>query len=184
MSAAAASKLRLAVLVLIAIVAQTALASDVRVLGVAPDVMVLVAICSGMVAGAETGAVMGFVSGMAADLFLADSPFGLSALTFCLVGLIVGLLRDNVLREGWLLTPTVAFAATAAGVLGFVALGDVVGRTGSSGASGAWVIRVALVEGVWSAALSMVIRPAVARAGRGLRAVERLDGRPDHLPAR
>lgn len=181
---AAASKLRLAAVILVAVVVQTTLASDVRVLGVAPDLMVLIGICAGLVAGAETGLVVGFFSGLAADAFLSSSPFGLSALTFCLVGLIVGVLRDNMLRDSWLVTPGVAFAATATAVLGFVALGDVVGRTGVAGASGSWVIRVALVEGVWSAALSMVVRPVVARAGRHLRAVERLDGRPDRVPAR
>lgn len=183
-SPATASKGRLLVVLVVAIVVQTTLASDVRVLGVAPDLLVLVAICGGLVAGSEVGCVLGFVAGLAADAFLTTTPFGLSALTFCLVGFGVGVLRNNVLRDSWLLAPIVAFVATVVSVVGFVAFGDVVGQTGPSAAGSSWVIRVALVEGVWAAALSIVVHPVVARAARGLVAVDRLDGRPDRLPAR
>jgi rod shape-determining protein MreD len=183
-SPAAAAKVRLLVVLVVAAIAQTTLASDVRVLGVAPDLMLLIAISGGLVAGSEVGCILGFLAGLAADSFLTATPFGLSALTYCLVGFGVGVLRNNVLRESWLLAPIVAFTASLVGVVGFVALGEVVGRTGPSAAGGSWVIRVALVEGVWAAALSIVIHPLVARAARGLAAVERLDGRPDRAPAR
>ncbi|MDQ6836832.1 MAG: rod shape-determining protein MreD [Actinomycetota bacterium] len=184
MSTAAASKLRLMVVLVGAVIVQTTLASDVRVLGVAPDLLLLVAICGGLVAGSEVGCLLGFVAGLAADTFLTATPFGLSALTYCLVGFAVGVLRNNVLRDSWLLAPIVTFVATMVGVGGFVAFGDVVGQTGPSAAGSSWVIRVALVEGVWAAALSIAVHPLVARAARGLVAVERLDGRPDLLPAR
>lgn len=183
-SPAAASKLRLIVVLVVAVVVQTTLASDVRVLGVAPDLMLLVAICAGLVAGSEVGCIVGFVAGLATDAFLTATPFGLSALTYCLVGFSVGVLRNNVLRDSWLLAPVVTFVATVVGVVGFVAFGDVVGQTGPSAAGSSWVIRVAVVEGVWAAALSIVVHPLVARAARGLVAVERLDGRPDGLAAR
>lgn len=183
-SPAAASKLRLIVVLVVAIIIQTTLASDVRVLGVAPDLMLLLAICGGLVAGSEIGCVLGFLAGLATDVFLTATPFGLSALTYCLVGFGVGVFRNNVLRDTWLLAPMVTFAATVVGVGAFVAFGDVVGRIGPSAAGSSWVIRVALVEGVWAAALSIVVHPLVSRAARGLVAVERLDGRPDRLPAR
>ncbi len=184
MNPAAASKIRLVVVLLVAVIVQTTLASDVRVLGVAPDLLLLVAICGGLVAGSEVGCIFGFLAGLSADVFLTATPFGLSALTYCLVGFGVGVLRNNVLRDSWLLAPIVTFVATVVGVVGFVAFGDVVGQTGPSAAGSSWVIRVAFVEGVWAAALSIVVHPLVARAGRGLVAVERLDGRPDRLPAR
>lgn len=183
-SPGAASRVRLVVVLVAAIVVQTTLASDVRVLGVAPDLLLLVAICGGLVAGSEVGCVLGFLAGLAADAFLTATPFGLSALTYCLVGFGVGVLRNNVLRDSWLLAPLVTFVATVVGVVGFVAFGDVVGQIGPSAAGSSWVIRVALVEGVWAAALSIVVHPLVARAARGMVAVDRLDGRPDRLPAR
>ncbi|MDQ6782622.1 MAG: rod shape-determining protein MreD [Actinomycetota bacterium] len=184
MTPATTSKLRLVVVLLVAVVVQTTLASDVRVIGVAPDLMLLVAICAGLVAGAEVGCILGFLAGSSADAFLTATPFGLSALTYCLIGFGVGVLRNNVMRDSWLLAPIVTFVATVAAVVGFVAFGDVVGQTGPSAAGSSWVIRVALVEGVWAAALSIAVHPLVARAARGLVAVERLDGRPDRLPAR
>lgn len=184
MSPAAVSKLRLVVVLAVAVVIQTTLASDVRVLGVAPDLMLLVAICGGLVAGAEVGCILGFVAGLVADTFLTATPLGLSALTYCLIGCGVGVVRNNVLRDSWLLAPIVTFVATVVGVVAFVAFGDVVGQTGPSAAGSSWVIRVALVEGVWAAALSIVVHPLMARAARGLVAMERLDGRPDGLAAR
>jgi len=183
-SPAFAAKVRLGILLLVATVAQTTLAADLRVLGVAPDILLLLAVCAGLVAGSGTGCVYGFFAGLVADGFLTSTPFGLSALTYCLVGCGVGVLRNNVLRDGWVLTPIVALVATIVGVVAFVALGDVVGRTGPSAVGSSWVIRVALVEGVWAAALSVAVHPLFGRAARGLAAVERLDGRPDRLAAR
>lgn len=168
----------------VAVVIQTTLAADVRVLGVAPDLILVTVICAGLVAGSETGCVYGFFAGLAADAFLTATPFGLSALTYCLVGCGVGVLRNNVLRDSGLLTPIVAFVASAVGVGAFVAFGDLVAQSGPSAAGSSWIVRVALVEGVWAAALSVVVHPIIARAARGLVSVERLEGRPDHLPGR
>lgn len=184
MSPPTTAKVRLIVVIGVAAIVQITLASDVRVLDVAPDLLVLVAIGAGLVAGTETGCIVGFFAGLTADAFLAGSPFGLSALTYCLVGFAVGVLRNNVLRDSWLLTPIAAFVATVVAVAGFVALGDVVGQTGPGAAGSSWIVRVALVEGVWSAALSIVVHPLMARAARGLAAVDSLDGGTDRLAAR
>ena len=46
------------------------LGNDLRVAGVAPDLMVLLTICAGLTGGAEAGAWVGFWAGLLADLFL------------------------------------------------------------------------------------------------------------------
>ena len=129
MSPAVAARLRLAALLLVGILLQTTVVPDVRIAGICGDLMVLLTICAGLVGGAEQGAVTGFAAGLLADLFLQTTPFGLSALAYCLVGFAVGTIRVTMLRDGWLTAPLVAFVASAAGVAVFAVVGDTVGQT-------------------------------------------------------
>ena len=76
---------------------------------------------------AETGSVVGFVAGAVADLFL-PTPFGLSALTFSLVGFAVGSVQEGLLRAAWWITPVTVFVSSAVGVILFAFIGAVVGN--------------------------------------------------------
>ena len=73
-----------ALLLLAALVIHTSVLSGIRLQGVRPDLMLLIAVCAGLVAGPERGAIVGFAAGLASDLFL-QTPLGLSALTFTVV---------------------------------------------------------------------------------------------------
>ena len=53
------ARLRIAMLLVAAILIQTAFGNDLRVVGVAPDLMVLLTICAGLTGGAESGAWVG-----------------------------------------------------------------------------------------------------------------------------
>ena len=140
----AAARLRIGLVLLVAILVQTALGNDLRVDSVAPDLMLLVTICAGLAGGAEAGAWVGFWAGLISDLFLTSTPLGLSALTYCLVGAAVGALRTAVLPESRLITPAAALIGTAAAVLFWVALGDVLGQSQLLDAGRSWLIRVAV----------------------------------------
>src|SRR5580704_6564212 len=87
------ARLRIFLLLLVAILLETTIGSDLRVRGVAPDLMLLLTICAGLTGGAEAGAWVGFFAGLMADLFLTSTPLGLSALTYCLIGAAAGALR-------------------------------------------------------------------------------------------
>ena len=67
-------------------------------------VFLTVAVATGLVTGAEGGALMGFAVGMVADLFV-QTPLGLSALTFSLVGFTVGSLQNSMLRTSRWIAP-------------------------------------------------------------------------------
>lgn len=54
-----------------------------------PDAFLLLAICAGLVGGPQYGAVVGFVTGLVADLFVV-TPYGLSALCYVIVAFAVG----------------------------------------------------------------------------------------------
>jgi rod shape-determining protein MreD len=184
------ARLRIGLVIFFAILIQTTVGDDLRIGGVAPDLMVLVTICAGLTGGTEAGAWVGFWSGLAADLFLTSTPLGLSALTYCLIGASVGALRAAVLPESRLLTLIVAPVATAASVLLFVGLGDMLGQGQLLDAGRTWLVRVALVEAGWAVVLAIPTGWIYARAARGSVGVERLGPpsvgaiRPERLPVR
>lgn len=167
MSPVVVARIRIAVFLFVAILLQTTLGSDLRVLGVAPGVMLLISICAGLSGGAQAGAWVGFWSGLVADMFLTGTPVGLSALTYCLVGAAVGALRASVLQDRRMLLPLVALVGTAVGVLMFVAVGDVLGQTQLLAAGRSWLIRVMVVESLWNAVLALPVGLLYGRAARG-----------------
>jgi rod shape-determining protein MreD len=164
--------LRIGLLLVVAIVVQTALGSDLRVDGVAPDLMVLVAICAGLTGGAEMGAWVGFWAGLIADLFLTATPLGLSALTYCLIGAGVGALRTGLLPEAWLVVPAAAVFGTAAAVVLWVGLGDMLGQSQLLDSGRSWLVKVAVVEAGWAALLALPVSWIYSRAARGSKAAE------------
>jgi len=102
------------------ILLQTTFGNDLRVDEVAPDFMVLLAVCAGYVAGPDAGAVVGFGAGLVSDLFLQSTPFGLSALAACLAGFVVGWASTEFLRARLFMVPVVvAGGAALSGIAGW-----------------------------------------------------------------
>jgi rod shape-determining protein MreD len=174
MSPHVAARIRIGLLLLVAILIQTTLGSDLRVLGVAPDLMVLLTICAGLTGGPEAGAWVGFWAGLLTDLFLVSTPLGLSALTYCLIGASVGALRDWVLPESRVLLPVAALAGTAAAVVLWVLVGDVLGQDQLLAFGRSWLIRVVVVEAVWAAVLALPVGWSYSWAARGSMGAERM----------
>jgi rod shape-determining protein MreD len=180
-----AARLRLGGILFVVLLVQTTLGNDLRVREVAPDFMLLLALCAGLTGGPSRGMVVGFVAGLAADATLTDTPLGLSALTFLLVGGLLGVVRSSVLREGPVLVPLLVFAGTAVGVVLFVAIGVLVGEHQLVAGGRSWLIRVGLIESVWNCALSIPTCWVLRRAARGLPGPEAVDvARPDRLAVR
>lgn len=167
MSPLLAGRLRIAAVMFLTLLVQTTLGSDLRVASVAPDLMVLLTVCAGLTGGAEAGAWVGFLAGLAYDMFLVSTPVGLSALTYCIIGATAGALRTSVLQERRAMFPVAALVGTAAAVLFFVAAGDVFGQTQLLGAGRSWLIRVMIVESLWNAVLALPAGYVYAWAARG-----------------
>ncbi len=115
------------VVVLFAVVQQVFLLG-VRIDGVHPDVMVLLAIAAGVIGGPRQGALMGFGAGLVADLFL-PTPFGLSALTGCLVGFAIGLSTVAFDDSAWWLPTAAALVGSAVYEVGYGMLGVLLGQS-------------------------------------------------------
>jgi rod shape-determining protein MreD len=118
---------RMTLVLLAGVVLQTSLVVDVRVFGTAGDIMLLAAIAAGLAGGPERGAAVGFAAGIAYDLLLA-TPFGLSALTYCLVGYVVGTVQTSVLKATRWIPVVAAIVASSLGVTLYVVIGQVVGQ--------------------------------------------------------
>lgn len=111
----------------LAITIQMAIAARIELFGVQGDLMLLIAVCAGLAAGPDRGAIVGFFTGLVFDLML-QSPFGLSALTYCLVAYMVGSLQDSFLRAAWWIPVVTAVIGSAIGVILYGVFGTVVGE--------------------------------------------------------
>jgi len=155
---------RLPPVFLLLVVLHTAVFPQLRVVDVAADVLLVVAITAGIVGGPERGAAMGFAGGLLADCFL-QTPFGLSSLAYCLVGWGVGSFQTRILHATWWIPMLTAAVAGAAGVVLYVVLGAVVGQ------EQLWSLRVLPILGV-TALWSAVLTPVVLRIVRWTLAVD------------
>jgi rod shape-determining protein MreD len=144
--------IRLPPILLLAMILHTAVFPQLRVFDVSADVLLLFAVAAGIAGGPERGAVIGFIVGILADLFL-QTPFGLSGLTYCLVGWGVGSFQTRIMHATWWIPMITAATATALGTLLFAALGAVVGQDQLISVR---LLSVMGVTALWSAILSPV----------------------------
>ncbi len=153
---------------IVALVLQLTVGLDLWVAGAHPELMIGLAAVAGLVGGPERGAVAGFCTGIAIDLFL-PTPFGLSALVGTLIGAAAGQLAESgVDRSHPLFGPGVATIASAIGVIMFAVLGTVLGQPDmlTTGLGGA-VLVVAVANGVLSYPMTGVCRWAFGQDASG-----------------
>lgn len=120
---------RVVLIVVAVLIAHDAVLRGLRVDGVRPDLLLGLAIVGGLVGGPEAGAVIGFTTGLVADLFVS-TPLGLSALVFCILAYAVGALQTTILPQGRLSLPVTTLIASATGEVLFALVGTVVGLRG------------------------------------------------------
>jgi rod shape-determining protein MreD len=102
---------RLAVVLLVAVLLQTAVAPHLRLLGANPDFALIAVVCVALVKGSETGAVFGFLTGMFTAIALME-PFGLSAFVFVLIGYFAGRYAETAELPAGLAPLLTVFTAT------------------------------------------------------------------------
>jgi rod shape-determining protein MreD len=120
--------------------------------------MLALVLAAALLDGPDRGAAWGFAAGIAYDLVL-DTPFGLSALTYAVVGYLAGMVGAAMVRPaGW--WPVVIAGVWAAIAVAFYAVvGNLVGV--GNPLDGLW--QVALVVAAWSAALVLPLRALLRR---------------------
>lgn len=118
--------LRLALVVVLGLLLQHVVLSGARVYGAEPDVMVLLVVAAGLAGGPERGAIVGFVVGIATDLFLV-TPFGLSALAGTVTGFATGAIAASIPEGALWVAPVASGAASAFAVALYGGLDAIIG---------------------------------------------------------
>ena len=161
--------LRLAVVLGVALLLQLTVFVEVRVAGVAPELLALMAVLAGLLVGARRGSVIAFWAGLLWDVYLS-TPLGLAAASFAMVAYALGSVTEDLYHDTRIQTAVLAFVGTAASVTVYALLGEVVGQRGLVDDS---LVRIVLVSSALNALLSLVAAPAmrwalgVARERRG-----------------
>jgi rod shape-determining protein MreD len=107
---------------------QTTLFAQAEFFGAKADIVLLLPIAAGIAGGADRGASVGFVSGLALDLVVNGTPVGFFALGFTLAGYMVGMTQAGVLRAAWWIPVLTAIAGSVLGEIGLGLVGKFLGR--------------------------------------------------------
>jgi len=117
---------RVPLVTVVALAVQLSLFTDMRPFDAVADVMLLLVLAAGMVAGPRDGALCGFFIGFVYDLMLR-TPFGLSALAYALIGYAAGYLQAVMSSAPWWIGMLIMGAASAVGVAIYATIGTVFG---------------------------------------------------------
>lgn len=154
--------IRLALLLVAVVMLQTAVFPQARIFGVVPEIGLVVIVALAFIAGPSAGSVFGFAAGFSLDLFL-QTPLGLSAFVWTIVGYGVGILQGAVLRSAWWFAPVLTFVAGLVGGALFIVVGALVGQGQLWGWSSA---RTVLIAACYDALLAPLVFPIVRFALR------------------
>jgi len=154
-------RLRLLLLLVTTTVLQITVFPDLRFFGIAPELCLVATIAVAFRAGSEVGAVYGFVAGLAIDIFL-QTPLGLSALTFAIVGYGVGFVQTGLSQTPRWAAPMFGGIGGLAGGAFFVVIGSLTGEEQLFAWRSVWVVLVAAIyDAVVALALFPIARWAV-----------------------
>ena len=109
---------RLPLVTLVALAIQLSLFTDMRPFDALADIMLLLVLAAGMVAGPRDGALCGFFIGFV---------YGLSALAYALIGYAAGYLQAVVSSAPWWIGMLIMGAASAVAVAIYALIGTVFG---------------------------------------------------------
>lgn len=119
--------IRYFLLVVSLVVLQTALFPSLRIFGAVPDLLLVATVAVAYERGAETGAVFGFVAGIAIDCFLS-SPMGVSALAFSLTGYAVGVFQSGLVRASRWMAPILGGIGGLVGGFLWICIASIAGQ--------------------------------------------------------
>jgi rod shape-determining protein MreD len=147
--------IRYFLLIISLVVLQTALFPSLRIWDAAPDLLLVATIAVAYERGAETGAVFGFVSGIAIDCFLS-SPLGASALAFSLVGYGVGIFQSGLVRSTRWIAPILGGLGGLVGGFLWICIASI---AGSEDLFTPMNFRILVIASLYDALVAIVIFP-------------------------
>jgi len=155
----------IAAIVITAVLLQSTVFAQLRLLGVRPELLMLVTIVLALLEGPAEGAVVGFVCGLAQDMFL-NQPKGITALTLTLLGYGVGMAQQYITSPSPLVPTVVVAIATALGMAFYEVVSFLLGTFDQPASHG---VRVALLTALYNAILTPILYPLLRRIVEGSR---------------
>jgi rod shape-determining protein MreD len=152
-------------IVVTALLLQSTVFADLKLLGVRPELMYLVTITIAILEGPREGMVVGFFGGMAQD-FLLNQPKGITALTLTLVGYAAGLARQYIVSPSPLLPTLLVATGTALGVAFYQVVAFLLGQLEEPLS---YAVRVTLLCALYNAILTPILYPLIRRVVEGSR---------------
>ena len=117
-----------AAMLILALAIQSTVLAQVTILGVVPNLVLVVIVVLAYLDGERVGVVLGFFGGLLLDLQLELAIVGLSALVYTLIGYGVGTVRRLSSQESVWTPVVVVIGASAIGELGYASLSIILGQ--------------------------------------------------------
>ncbi len=154
--------LRIALIMVVAVVLQLSFFSYLTLFGTTPNLIPLVAVSLGLLGGAMVGAICGFALGFVVDSALF-ATLGVSSLILLVVGYLAGRYREGTEISNTLMPPLLIGALTLAASAGFSAIQLMLGvETQVS----LLVLRETFVQGLLAFLLAIPFYPLIRRVLR------------------
>jgi rod shape-determining protein MreD len=157
--------LALGAVIVTALLLQSTIFTQVKLVGVRPELLYVVTISMAILEGPNEGAIVGFAGGMAQD-FLLNQPKGITALTLTLLGYAMGLARQYIVSPSPLLPTVLVAVGTFAGVVFYEIVSFLLGQSDDPLL---FSLRVALLTAVYNAILTPLVYPVLRRIFEGSR---------------
>jgi len=148
------------VIIVTAVLLQSTVFAQMRLLGVRPELMYLVTILIAIMEGPQEGAIVGFAGGMVQD-FMLNTPKGITALTLTLLGYTMGMARQYIVSPSPLLPTMLVAVGTFAGTAFYQIVRALLGQLPDQ--SLAFGIRVSLLSALYGAILTPIVYPLLRR---------------------
>lgn len=145
-------------IIVVALLIQLTLINSITILGLKPDLIMVVVVVFSLLKGEKEGTISGFASGLLQDIF-STGLLGINALTKTVIGFTCGILKEKIFYEHILfLIPVITFIASfMQSILMFLLL-----RAFGIEYGLAWSIKqIALPEALYSSLLSPFIFLAI-----------------------
>lgn len=150
---------RIALIVLLGVVLQTAFFSTLNLLGASPNVVPVLVVSLGLLGGALVGAVCGFAAGLLLDSMLLQT-LGVSSLVLLSIGYLSGRYREGLEITNRWAPPLLAGGFTLLAAGGFAALQLMLGVEGPVSLL---VLREIVVQAILAVLFAIPIYPLVRR---------------------
>lgn len=99
-------------IIIVALVIQLTLINSFTILGIKPDLIMVVVVALALLKGEKEGAICGFAFGLLQDIF-STSLLGIHALVKTVIGFICGILKEKIFHEHLLfIIPVVTFISS------------------------------------------------------------------------